>query len=85
MVPASSDHYLLWVGIRLVLGLTQMAFAVAAVYLLAFDGFHWRAGVVLSVAAVAAALSRLLYAGRPDPCLEASLDSEIGNEMPGKD
>ena len=57
-----------------------MVFAVAAVYLMAFDGFHWRAGVALTVAAVAAAVSRLLYKGRPNPTLEASLDREIANE-----
>lgn len=84
MVPASRDHNLLWVWMRLLLGLTQMVFAVTAVYLMASDGFHWRAGVALSVAAVAAAVSRLLYAGLPDPRLEASLDSEIANEERGK-
>jgi len=84
MVPASSDHYWLWVWMRLLLGLTQMVFAVTAVYLMAFDGFHWRAGVALSVAAVAAAVSRLLYAGRADPRLEASLGDEIADEERAK-
>jgi len=69
---------------RLLLGLTQMVFSVTALCLMAFDGFHWRAGVALFVAAVAAAVSRSLYAGRPDPRLEASLDSEIANDERGK-
>jgi hypothetical protein len=79
-VPDLRDHRLLWGWIRLVLGLTQMAFAVSAVYLLARDGFHWRMAVSACVAGVAAIASRLLYAGRPDPRLEASLKAENTNE-----
>ena len=58
---------------RLVLGLTQMAFALTAVYLVASGGFHWRAVVAGSIAAVAAGASRYLYAGQPDPRLEGVL------------
>jgi hypothetical protein len=65
-----------WGWIRLVLGLTQMAFAVTTAYLLAFYGFHWRTAVAGAVAGVAAGASRFLYAGRPDPRLEARLNAE---------
>jgi hypothetical protein len=65
-----------WGWIRLLLGLTQMAFAVTTAYLLAFYGFHWRTAVAGAVAGVAAGASRFLYAGRPDPRLEAHLNAE---------
>ena len=53
-----------------------MGFAVTAVYLLISNGFHWRAAVAGSVAGVAAGVSRYLYAGQPDPRLEAGQDIE---------
>ena len=74
-LPASNEHRLLWGWIRLVLGLSQMGFALATVYALAFDGLHWRAGVAALIAAIAAATSRFLYAGRPDPRIEAAVNS----------
>jgi hypothetical protein len=82
-VPASSDHRWLWGWMRLALGLTQMCFAVVAAYLLAADGPHWRAVVAASVATVAAVASRYLFAGRPDPRLEASLNGETSTRWNG--
>jgi hypothetical protein len=62
-----------------------MSFAVVAVYLLIAGGFHWRAVVASSIATVATAASRYLFAGRPDPRLEEALkqnDSESKGGTP---
>jgi hypothetical protein len=65
---------------RLVLGLTQMAFAAIAVFLLTSDGFHWRAAVAGSIAGAAAGASRYLYAGRPDPRFEVFEKDQSGGD-----
>jgi hypothetical protein len=64
---------------RLVLGLTQMAFSVTAVVLVIFSGFTWRALVAIAFAGAAAGASRYLYAGRPDPRLEEALKHNNGD------
>jgi hypothetical protein len=63
--------------------LTQMAFAIVAAYLLAEGGFHWRAAIAASVAAVATVASRYLFDGRPDPRLEASLSGDTSTGPDG--
>ena len=75
-VPVSGNHRLLWGWARLVLGLTQMSFSLTAAYLWVWRGFQWRVGVAVLIASVAAVVSRVLYAGRPDPRLAAKLDQE---------
>lgn len=50
-----------------------MSFSLTAVYVFVYHGFDWRVGVAGLVATVAAVISRLLYAGRPDPRLEEAL------------
>jgi hypothetical protein len=75
-VPVSRNHRLLWGWARLLLGLTQMSFAITAAYLFAFRGLQWRVGVAALIATVAAVVSRVFYGGRADPRLAASLDKE---------
>jgi hypothetical protein len=75
-VPASRNHRLLWGWARLLLGLIQMSFSITAAYLFAFRGVQWRVGVAALLATAAAVVSRVLYAGGPDPRLAASLDKE---------
>jgi hypothetical protein len=81
-VAASSDHRLLWGWLRLVLGLTQMAFTVAALLLIG-AGIYGRGIVAASLATAATIASRHLFAGRPDPRLEASLDVRASIEAKG--
>lgn len=81
-VPTSGDHRLLWGWLRLILGLTQMAFTVVAAYLL-IVGFYERAVVAASLATGATVTSRYLFAGRPDPRLEASLGDKTSIEPKG--
>ena len=73
----SSEHRLLWGWIRLVLGLTQMAFAAAAVYLVASIGFHWRALVAVAVAGLTTGASRYLYAGKRDAELTGNSTDDL--------
>jgi hypothetical protein len=75
-VPVSREHRLLWGWIRLMLGFTQTMFAVAAVSLWALESFTWHVGLAALISSLAAAISRVQYAGRIDPRLEASLGSE---------
>lgn len=82
-VPVSSDHRLLWGWIRLVLGLTQMAFTATAC-LLIFHGFYGRAVVAIALATAATVISRYLFAGRPDPRLEDSLNGGTSIEQNGR-
>lgn len=79
-VPVSSEHRFVWGWMRLVLGLTQMAFAATAIFLVASSGFRWRAVVAISVAGVAAVASLYLFAGRPDPRFEVSEKDRSGND-----
>jgi hypothetical protein len=79
-VAASSEHRLVWGWMRLVLGLTQMAFSVTAVVLVIFSGFTWRALVAISLAGAAAGASRYLYAGRPDPRLEGAVKRDSNGD-----
>ncbi len=75
-VPVSGEHRVVWGWLRLVLGLTQMAFAVTAAGLLISGGVHWPALVAISLTGIAAGASRYLYRGQTDPRLAASLDTE---------
>jgi hypothetical protein len=71
-VPVSSEHRAVWGWLRLVLGLTQMAFAVTAAGLLISSGVHWPALVALSLTGIATGASRYLYRGQTDPRLAAA-------------
>ena len=83
-VPVSSDHRWLWGWMRLLIGLTQMGFALAAAYLLIESGLNWRSAIAASMCTVATVASRYLFAGRPDPRLEASLMGEPSRRHRGK-
>ena len=84
-VPVSSDHRWLWGWMRLVIGLTQIGFALAAAYLLVEGGLNWRSGIAASMSTVATVASRYLFAGRPDPRLEASLkEQSLTERMDGE-
>jgi hypothetical protein len=76
----ADDHRFSWGWVRLVLGLTQMSFSLTAACVLAFCGLGWRVYAAAAVATLAAVVSRVLYAGRPDPGLETSVRSESAGE-----
>lgn len=71
----ADEHRFSWGWMRLALGLTQMSFSLTAGCVLVFRGLGWRVYTAAAVATLAAAASRLLYAGRPDPVLEPSVRS----------
>ena len=83
-VPVSSVHRWLWGWMRLVIGLTQIGFALAATYLFVDGGLNWRSGIAVSMSTVATVASRYLFAGRPDPRLEASLKDQSLTEADGR-
>jgi hypothetical protein len=69
-VSASTQHGLVWGGLRFFLGLAQMWLAIASLTLLFTIGLRAVTVVVVIAATGATVISRLLYRGRPDPNLE---------------
>lgn len=67
MVNASTQHKLVWGGLRFFLGLAQMWLAIAGLTLLVMVGLRAVTIVVVIAATVATIISRLPYRGKPDP------------------
>ncbi|MBC8742794.1 hypothetical protein F6X40_40695 [Paraburkholderia sp. UCT31] len=57
-------NYLIWGILRLVLGLVQMTFAVAAILCLVFVGLSSTTVTCIAVATIATLVSRTLFRGR---------------------
>lgn len=70
MVNASTQHRLVWGGLRFFLGLAQMWLAIAGLTLLVTIGLRAVTVVVVIAATVATVISRWLYRGRRDRTLK---------------
>ena len=67
---ASTQHNVVWGGLRFFLGLTQMWLALAGLTLLVIVCLRPVTVALVIAATVATVVSRLLYRGRPDPELK---------------